>query len=59
MFKTLILEAGMAPMVTSSIVAIEKDIEPELAALMLGIGIPLSFISTAVLSYLLNLYFGT
>ncbi|MCU0823620.1 MAG: AEC family transporter [Leptospira sp.] len=58
-FKTLILEAGMAPMVTSSIVAIEKDIEPELAALMLGIGIPLSFISTAVLSYLLNLYFGT
>ncbi|MCZ8341411.1 MAG: AEC family transporter [Leptospira sp.] len=57
-FKTIILEAGMAPMVTSSIVAIDKDIEPELAALMLGIGIPISFFSTAIISYLLNLNFG-
>ncbi|WCL48769.1 AEC family transporter [Leptospira sp. GIMC2001] len=41
-----IFEAGMAPMVTGTIVAMENDLNPELATLMLGIGIPISFITT-------------
>jgi predicted permease len=54
LFETIVLEAGMAPMVTSTIVAIEKDIAPHLASLMLGIGIPTSFLTTYGLLYLLN-----
>lgn len=52
LFKTIVFESAMAPMITSSILAIEKDFNPRLAVLMLGIGIPLSFVSTAFL-YLL------
>jgi predicted permease len=51
MFQTTVLEAGMAPMVTSSIVAIEKEIEPQLAAIMLGFGIPLSFFTTGIIYF--------
>lgn len=46
MYETIILESAMAPMVTSTIVAIDRNIVPHLASLMLGLGIPLSFITT-------------
>lgn len=45
----IIFEAGMAPMVTSSIIAIEKNLKPDLVALILGIGIFFSFISSGIL----------
>jgi predicted permease len=32
-------------MITAGIVAVEHDLEPQLVALLLGIGIPLSFFS--------------
>lgn len=54
MFQTTVLEAGMAPMVTSSIVAIEKEIEPQLAAIMLGFGIPLSFLTTGIIYFFIT-----
>lgn len=40
-----IFEAAMPPMITGGILAIEHGLEPDLAALMLGIGIPLSFLT--------------
>ncbi|MCC5814080.1 MAG: AEC family transporter, partial [Leptospira sp.] len=51
--NVIVFEAGMAPMVTSSIIAIENDLEPELAALILGSGILLSFLTTYLLFNLL------
>lgn len=45
-FQVVVLEASMAPMVTSSILAIEEDYAPGLAVAMLGLGIPISFAST-------------
>ncbi|HEX8700638.1 MAG TPA: AEC family transporter [Myxococcaceae bacterium] len=41
--ETTVLQNAMAPMVTGSILAAEHDLDPELAALMVGLGIPLSF----------------
>lgn len=40
-----IFEAAMPPMITAGIVAVEHDLEPQLVALLLGIGIPLSFLT--------------
>jgi malate permease and related proteins len=43
-----IMEAGMAPMITASIVAISYGLKPRLASMMVGFGIPLSFVTLAV-----------
>ena len=44
-FQVTVFEAAMAPMITAGIVAIEHDLDPPLATLMLGVGIPLSFLT--------------
>ncbi len=44
--QTSVFEAAMAPMVTASIIAVEYNLNPKLANLMVGIGIPLSFVTT-------------
>ena len=48
MFKVTVLETAMAPMITGSIVAISNNLEPKLASLMVGVGIPLSFFTLAI-----------
>ncbi len=40
-----IFEAAMPPMITAGILCVEYDMDPELAGLMLGLGIPLSFLT--------------
>ncbi len=40
-----ILEAAMAPMITSGIIAMENDLNPPLASLFIGIGIPISLLT--------------
>lgn len=40
-----VFEAAMAPMIGASIVAIDHDLDPPLVTLMVGIGIPLSFLT--------------
>jgi hypothetical protein len=40
-----ILEAAMAPMITPSIIAMDNDLNPPLAGLLVGIGIPLSLLT--------------
>lgn len=40
-----VLESAMAPMITASIVAAEHGLDPELSALMVGVGAPLSLLT--------------
>lgn len=43
--KVAVMEAAMAPMVTSTIVAQAHNLRPRLAGLMLGLGVPISFLT--------------
>jgi malate permease and related proteins len=43
--RVTIFEAAMAPMIGGAIVAIDNELDPELVTLMVGIGIPLSFLT--------------
>ncbi|MDN3668972.1 AEC family transporter [Echinicola jeungdonensis] len=45
LYKVSVMEAAMAPMITGSVIAINHDLNPKLASLLVGIGIPLSFIT--------------
>lgn len=45
--QVCIVEAAMAPMITASIVAASYGLKPRLANMMIGFGIPLSFITLA------------
>jgi predicted permease len=44
----------MAPMITGSIIAAEYDLDGDLAALMVGVGIPLSFLTLPIWFQLLS-----
>ncbi len=43
-----VMEAAMAPMITASIVAASYGLKPRLANMMIGFGIPLSFLTLAI-----------
>ncbi len=43
--RVTIFEAAMAPMITAGIIAIDHELDPPLVGMLVGIGIPLSFIS--------------
>lgn len=43
--KVCIIEAGMAPMITASILASSYGLKPQLSNMMVGFGIPISFIT--------------
>lgn len=47
--KVSIFEAGMGPMITAGALAIIADLEPELMASMVGLGIGLSFLTLPIL----------
>lgn len=49
-YQTLVLQSAMAPMITSLLLTIEAGFAAELCALFLGVGIPLSFLTTWVWS---------
>jgi hypothetical protein len=53
-FKVTILESGMAPMITGSIVAIQYDLKPKLATLLASLGIPISMITILIWYFLLG-----
>jgi predicted permease len=40
-----VFEAAMGPMIGASIIAMEHELDPPLVTLMVGIGIPLSFLT--------------
>lgn len=49
-----ILEAAMAPMITPSIVAASYGLKPRLANMMIGVGIPISFLTLALWYWLVQ-----
>jgi predicted permease len=49
-----IFEAAMAPQIGAAVVAIDHKLDPPLMSLMLGIGIPLSFLSLPLWWYVLQ-----
>ena len=53
-FKVTVLESGMAPMITGSIIAMQFGLQPRLATLLSGLGMPISAISLALWYYLLG-----
>ncbi|ATB30823.1 AEC family transporter [Melittangium boletus] len=44
-FDVSVLQAAMGPMVTGAILAVEHELDPELAVLMVGVGVPMSFLT--------------
>lgn len=44
-FRIAVIEAAMAPMITSSILAAAHGLHPGLAGMMVGVGVPISFLS--------------
>ena len=51
-----ILESAMAPMITGAILASNYGLKPKLSSMMVGIGIPLSFITIAFWYFILNTF---
>jgi predicted permease len=52
--KTTVLESGMAPMITGSLVAIQYELRPKLAALLSGLGIPISIVTVIIWYFFLK-----
>jgi predicted permease len=53
--RVTVFEAAMAPMIGASIVAMDHELDPPLITLMIGVGIPLSFLTLPAWWYLLSL----
>lgn len=47
-FRVSLLEAAMAPMITGSILAASHGLHPRLASVMVGVGVPLSFLTLGI-----------
>ncbi|WP_266204838.1 AEC family transporter [Pontibacter kalidii] len=58
LLQICVLEAAMAPMITASIIAASHGLKPRLASMMVGFGIPLSFITLAFWYWVLNFVIG-
>ena len=43
--QVAMLEMAMPPMLGASIIALDHDLEPDLVALVIGIGVPLSMLT--------------
>lgn len=51
--QVTVFEAAMAPMIGASIVAMDNDLDPSLATLLVALGVPLSFVTLTVWHLLL------
>jgi predicted permease len=56
MIDVSIMESAMAPMITASILASTNGLKPKLSSMMLGFGIPLSFLTLAFWYWLLTTF---
>jgi malate permease and related proteins len=52
--QVTLFESAMAPMITAGIIAVDHDLNPSLVTLMIGIGIPLSFLTLPAWYWLLR-----
>lgn len=55
MIKVSVMEAAMAPMISSSIIASSYGLKPKLCSMMIGFGIPISFITLIFWGLLMRL----
>lgn len=55
MIEISVMEAAMAPMITSAIIAASHGVEPKLCNMLVGIGIPLSFLTLGLWYLLLQI----
>ena len=55
--KIIIFEAAMAPMITGGILAVENDLNKELAVAMVSFGIILSFLTLPVWKFVMDAFF--
>jgi predicted permease len=55
-FRVSVLESAMAPMITSSILAASHNLRPRLAGMMVGVGVPLSFLTLTLWYFILELF---
>jgi predicted permease len=53
--QVAIMESAMAPMITASILASSHGLKPRLSSMMIGFGIPLSFITLVFWYYVVQL----
>ena len=51
LFQISVMEAAMAPMITASILAASQGLQPKLAGSMVGVGVPLSFLTLGIWYY--------
>lgn len=51
-----VMESAMAPMITGAILASNYGLKPKLSSMMVGIGIPLSFLTLAFWYFILNTF---
>lgn len=54
MIQVSIMEAAMAPMISSSIIASSYGLKPKLCSMMIGFGIPISFVTLVFWYYVVN-----
>jgi len=54
--RVTVFEAAMAPMIGASIVAMDHELDPPFLTLMVGVGIPLSFLILPAWWWLLNFF---
>jgi len=51
-----VMESAMAPMITGTILASNYGLKPKLSSMMVGIGIPLSFLTLIIWYFILNTF---
>jgi predicted permease len=51
----IVAEAAMGPMITAAMLAVEEELDPPLATLMVGLGVPASLLTVGAWSLLLRL----
>lgn len=56
MVNVCIMEAAMAPMITAAIVASNYGLKPKLSSMMVGIGIPVSFVTLGIWYWILTVF---
>lgn len=55
-FQVAVIESAMAPMITASILAASHQLRPTLAGLMVGVGVPVSFITLSIWYFVLKFF---
>ena len=53
--NVIVAESAMGPMVTGAVLAVEENLDPPLATLLVGVGIPLSLVTVPLWAWLMRI----